>query len=361
MRERVVISVSNDISTDQRVLKVAKTCFENGYDVLILGRFRANSKKLQLPYPHKRFKLLFDSSFLFYAELNIRLFFKLLFEKSDVLLANDTDTLVANFLVSRLKNKKLIFDAHELFPEVPELQHRQFVKKIWEFIENSIFPHLQYSYTVCDSIADYYRLKYKIDMKVIRNMPYYEEYLSTNTEKKSERIILYQGAINVGRGLEWVIDAMPLIGNVKLLIIGDGDIKNELIKRVELANLTHCVEFVDKILPDQLKVYTKQATIGLCLLDNIGLSYYYALPNRIFDYIQARLPILATSFPEITKIVGNYNTGILIDHYEPEYLAEIINQMLESPYSTEHFNELANQFCWENEEQVLLSILTTNA
>ena len=360
MRERVVISVSNDISTDQRVLKVAKTCYENGYDVLILGRLRANSKKLQLPYPHKRFKLFFDSSFLFYAEFNIRLFFELLFEKYDILIANDTDTLVANYLVSKLKNKKLIFDAHELFPEVPELQHRPFVKRIWEFIENSIFPHLQYSYTVCDSIADYYRLKYKIDMKVIRNVPYYEDYSNGNVEAKSEQIILYQGAINVGRGLEWVIDAMPLINNAKLVIIGDGDIKNELIKKVELANLTQRVVFVDKMPPNQLKEYTKQATIGLCLLDNIGLSYYYALPNRIFDYIQARLPILATSFPEITKIVGNYNTGILIDQYEPEYLADTINQMLENPYPTEHFTELAKQFCWENEEQILLSILNTN-
>ncbi len=357
MKKRVVISVSNDISTDQRVLKVAKSCYENGYDVLIIGRIRSNSKDLQLLYPHKRLKLLFDTSFLFYAEFNIRLFFQLLFLKSDILLANDTDTLVANFLVSKLKNKKLIFDAHELFPEVPELQHRPFVKRIWELIENSIFPHLQYSYTVCDSIADYYKHKYNIDMKVVRNVPYYEQYSVDNVEVKSEKIILYQGAINVGRGLEWVIDAIPLIDNAKLVIIGDGDIKNELIKKVELANLTQRVLFVDKMLPEHLKEYTKQATIGLCLLENTGLSYYYSLPNRIFDYIQARIPILATSFPEISKIVGNYKTGILINHYEPEYLADTINQMLKSPYPTNHFKELATQFCWENEQKILLSIL----
>ncbi len=357
MRKRIVISVSNDISTDQRVLKVAKTCYNNGFNVLILGRIRPNSKTLQLPYPHKRFKLLFESSFLFYAEFNVRLFFQLLFSKYDILLANDTDTLTANFLVSKIKKKKLIFDAHELFPEVPELLHRPFVRKFWEMIENSIFPHLRYSYTVCDSIADYYKKKYNINMKVIRNIPYYEEYLVNKIELKYEKTILYQGAINVGRGLEWVIDAMPLIDNAKLLIIGDGDIKNELIKKVELANLSQRVVFIDKVLPEQLKEYTKKASIGLCLLENMGLSYYYALPNRIFDYIQARLPILATSFPEISKIVGHYNTGILIDHYEPEYLANTINQMLENPYPTYHFKELATEFCWENEQKALLDIL----
>lgn len=357
MKKRIVISVSSDISTDQRVLKVSRTCYENGYDVLLIGRQRPNSRKLQLPYPHKRLKLWFDSSFLFYAEFNTRLFFQLLFAKADILLANDTDTLVANFLISKLRNKKLIFDAHELFPEVPELQHRPFVKAVWKFIENSIFPHLQHSYTVCDSIADYYHQKYNINMKVVRNMPHYAEHIHENRPKQTDKIILYQGAINVGRGLEWVIDAMPFVENGKLIIIGDGDIKNELIQKVKLANLTHEVEFIDKLLPEELKKYTKKATIGLCLLENMGLSYYYALPNRIFDYIQAGVPVLATSFPEISKIVGNFSTGILVDHYEPEFLAHTINQMLKSPYPTHHFNELALQFCWENEQKTLLSIL----
>jgi hypothetical protein len=93
------------------------------------------------------------------------------------------------------------------------------------------------------------------------------------------------------------------------------------------------------------------------LLEEKGLSYYYALPNRIFDYIQANVPVLATRFPEITNIVEKYKTGTLIDHYEPDFLASIINNMLEFPINTDHFSTIAQNLCWENEEKILLNII----
>jgi glycosyltransferase involved in cell wall biosynthesis len=93
------------------------------------------------------------------------------------------------------------------------------------------------------------------------------------------------------------------------------------------------------------------------LLEEKGLSYYYALPNRIFDYIQANVPVLATRFPEITNIVETYNTGLLIDHYEPDYLANTINNLLEFPLNTDHFSTIAKELCWENEEKILLDII----
>ncbi len=359
MKKRIVISVTSDLSTDQRVLKVAKSCFENNFDVFLIGRLKSDSKTLSLPYRHKRFRLIFNRGFAFYAGFNIRLFLELLFVKADILLSNDTDTLPANYLVSKIRKKKLIFDAHELFPEVPELVGRAFVKKFWEYTENLIFPHLKYSYTVCQSIANYYQLKYKIDMQVVRNIPYQRKPETVKAVSKSNerKIILYQGAVNVGRGLEWVIDAMPKVNNAVLMIIGDGDIKNLLITKVSEMKLESKVVFVDKMLPDELNQYTSAADIGLCLLENKGLSYYYALPNRIFDYINAGIPVLASNFPEIKGIVETFKTGILTDQYEPEHLAKVLNNMIENPFPTSHFPELAAQFCWENEEKKLLEIL----
>lgn len=169
MGKKIIISVSNDLSTDQRVLKVSDTLYRNGFDICLLGRKHKNSTALDLPFSYKRFKLFFNSSFLFYFELNIRLFFFLLFSKADIYYSNDTDTLPANFLASKIRKKQLVFDAHELFPEVPELHERPFVKNIWIAIENLIFPHLTASFTVCSSIANYYANKYQIKMQVIRN------------------------------------------------------------------------------------------------------------------------------------------------------------------------------------------------
>ncbi|MCL2596356.1 MAG: glycosyltransferase [Paludibacter sp.] len=360
MKKRIIISVTNDISTDQRVLKVANTLFENDFDVLLVGRELSNSLPLNLPFQTKRMRLIFRRKVFFYAEFNIRLFFLLIRSKADIFLANDTDTILANYYASKYKKTRLIFDAHEIFPETPELQHRKFVKKVWTKIESSIFPKLRSTYTVSQSVSDYYRRLYRMRMQVVRNVPYFQKV----TEEKgkffipNKKIILYQGAINVGRGLEWVIDAMPYVNkNVLLVIIGEGDIKRKLMEKVANMKLMNQVTFFGKKQPDELFRYTKGADIGLCLLDNIGLSYYYSLPNRIFDYLRAGVPVLATDFPEIHDFVNTYNTGVLIDHYQPKFLAKIINDMLENRIDTSRFYYLAQKNCWENEEKILLKII----
>jgi glycosyltransferase involved in cell wall biosynthesis len=356
--KRIIISVTNDISTDRRVLKVAHSCHNNGFDVLLIGRKQNSAIPLNLPFRSKRMKLLFHRSALFYAEYNIRLFFLLLFLKADILLSNDTDTLPACFFASKIRRKKLVFDAHELFPEVPELANRPKVKRVWEKIEDWLFPRLKYCYTVCQPIADYYNQKYHMNMQVVRNVPY----CSSSAAKKAfdyagKKIILYQGAVNMGRGLEWVIDAMPSVEHAVLVVIGDGDRMNALKERVNHLKLNEKVFFLGRISGAELHQYTPSADLGLCLLENRGLNYYYSLPNRIFDYLHAGVPVLATDFPEIANIVSKYKTGILINRYEPEFLAEVLNGFFANGFDTSRFPEIANQFCWEKEEKILLEII----
>ena len=267
--KRIIISVTNDISTDRRVLKVAHSCHNNGFEVLLVGRKLKNTLPLHLPFKHKRLRLLFNRSVLFYAAYNIRLFFFLLFAKTDILLSNDTDTLPANYLVSKLRHKKLVFDAHELFPEVPELAHRPIVKRFWEQLEDAIFPHLKYCYTVCQPIADRYNEKYNINMQVVRNVPY----ISKQTTEKlldysGKKVILYQGALNIGRGVEWIIDAMPFVENAVFVIIGDGNITQALKARVNNLNLNDKVFFLGRISGSELHKYTPSADLGVCLLEH---------------------------------------------------------------------------------------------
>jgi glycosyltransferase involved in cell wall biosynthesis len=360
MGKRILIAVSNDLVTDQRVLKVSSSLSNHGYAVFLMGRKRKNTLNSRIAFPHKRFRLLFNQSFLFYAELNIRLFFYLLFSKADIFYANDTDTLPACFLASKIRKKPLIFDAHELFPEIPEIQDRPFVKKFWTKIEDCIFPHLNTSFTVCESIADYYQKKYSINMQVIRNVPHLSE---SSTDKQinipNKKIILYQGAVNMGRGLEWVIDAMPYVENAVLYIIGDGDLLTELKQKVKMLDLESKVIFHGKVSGEELQSYTPSGDIGLCLLENKGLSYYYSLPNRVFAYLHAHVPILASPFPEIVQIVKKHRTGILTDDYEPQELAKTIRDMLDHPMDTAHFDEVRKLYCWEHEEKILLKAVNS--
>jgi glycosyltransferase involved in cell wall biosynthesis len=357
-KKRIILSVINNLEMDQRVNKVASTLQNNGFEVLVVGSQNKKCHFFRKPYQTKRLPVFFKKSFLFYSEYSIRLFFFLLFSRCDILVANDTDTVVPSFLVSKLRRKKLVIDLHELFPEVPEVVNRKFVKKIWTGIESLFFPHIKYGYTASQSIAGYYKEKYDFKLEVIRNIPTQKK-LPENPGKLNfgnKKIILYQGAVNTGRGIEWIIDAMPFVDNAVFVIIGKGDMYEELLQKTKEKGLTDRVIFKGIIPFEELPYYTCCADLGVCLLEKQGLSYYFSLPNRIFDFMHAGVPMLATDFPEIANIVLTYNTGKLINHYEPEYLAGVINEMLAESKDTFSCKSAAEIFCWENEEKKLLDI-----
>ncbi len=360
--KRVIISVSNDLVSDQRVHKVATSLHNNGYSITLIGRNFSNSLPINREYKTKRFRLLFNKGPLFYVCLNCRLFLFLLFVKADIFLSNDLDTLLGNYTASKIRNKKLVYDSHEYFTEVPELQGRNFIKKRWEGIEKRILPKLKYVYTVCNTIAEEYKKKYDVNMLTIRNVPNYDNSIN-KAEKSNEKIIIYQGALNVGRGIEQVMKALKYIENVKFHIIGTGDIEKDLKGLAVKLNIKNKVRFFGKIPFEELKQQTIKADIGISLEQDMGLNYYYSLPNKIFDYIHAEVPILASKFPEIEKIVNGFKIGVVIENYEPEYLAKTINDMLfdegKRRIWQENLKKASAELNWQKEEKILLKLFET--
>lgn len=360
MKKRVIISVTSDLTTDNRIQKVANSLKNANFEVIVVARKTRQSLPFSANYKVHRFRTLFTKSFLFYAEFNILLFFFLLFSKADIYLSNDLDTLLPNYLVTRIKKKRLIYDSHELFTEVPELYNRHFVKRIWSLVERFTLPSIKYCYTVCESIANYYNKKYGTKMQVVRNAPlqtdFVQENLFLHQEFPSKKIIIYQGAVNVGRGIEWIIDAMKYIENAVFLIIGDGDIRKKLELHAEQKQLKDKVYFLGKVASKELPNYTRCADLGVCLLSNKSLSYYYSLPNRIFDFMHARVPILASNFPEIASIINHYKIGECIEKHDPKSLAETINRMLNGSFDKSIFDIAIKENSWQNEEKTLLKI-----
>ncbi|WP_288954753.1 glycosyltransferase [uncultured Polaribacter sp.] len=357
--KRIIVSVSNDLSTDQRVEKVCNTLHQNNFEILLIGRILKNSLPLNRNYKTKRMSLMFNSGFLFYAEYNLRLFFLILFSKKDILLANDIDTLLPNYIVSKIQRKKIVFDSHELFSEIPELETRPTVKKVWQTLEDRILPKLKNTYTVCDSIAAYFNKKYTTNFKVIKNAPISKKDSATRSSfsfpHKGKKIILYQGSVNIGRGLELMIDTMIFLDNHLFVIIGSGDIYENLKVYVRDKKLENKVYFLGKLPPNQLKELTPLADIGISLEEDIGLSYRYALPNKIFDYIQAKVPILVSDLPEMKEIVNNYNVGEIVLKRNSESLANQIKIMIGKDYNLA-LEKAKKELIWENESIKLLTI-----
>jgi glycosyltransferase involved in cell wall biosynthesis len=360
--KRIIISVTSDLCTDQRVHKTATTLHEMGFDVLLLGRMLPDSLPIERAYKHKRFCLLFNTEFWFYMEYNIRLFFFLLFSRSNVLLANDLDTLLPNFLVSKIKNKPLVYDSHEMFCEGPELQGRKFVQSVWRMIEKWVVPKLKYSYTVSRSIADFYNKKYNTNFQLIRNIPRLQKESEIVPELtfNGKKIILYQGVMNPGRGLEEMIAAMPFIDSAILLIIGFGKVECQLKDLVSELSVEERVIFYGKVSFQELISYTKQADLGLLLERPLGLSFTYALPNKLFDYIHADLPIVASPLLEVKKIMDEFEIGVMVENHNSKYLADTINEMLNNREKRvmwkQNMQKAKKELNWEKEEKKLIKI-----
>lgn len=340
MKNKIIISVTSDLVTDQRVHKVALSLREAGYIVLLVGRTKKISTLLNLrSYQTKRFSLWFETGFLFYANFNFRLFWYLLFAKADIFLSNDLDTLLPNYLVSKIRNKILVYDTHEYFTGVPELVHRPTVRKVWKKIEDYIFPQLKHVYTVNNSIARLYQNEYNVKIDVIRNLPFIVEdptaEIPHEYQTKYEQIenikmpiILYQGALNKDRGLEEMIDAMPYISDALFVVIGSGDVEYELKVQVKNQNLEAKVVFLGQIPFQFLYHFTKLATIGISLEKGTNINYKYASPNKVVDYIHAEVPVIASQLVEIEAIVKKYQVGVCFDTHNPKLIAQKLNNLL---------------------------------
>ena len=358
-KKNIFVAVTNDISTDQRVHKVSSYLVSKGFDVLVYGRVLPNTFKVERSYRILRKKLWFNHNFLFYAEYNFRLFFKLLFYKCDYILANDLDTLPACFVASKFKKATLVYDSHELFSEVPELEGSVFVKGFWKMLEGFFLTRIKKSYTVSQSIADFYKDKYNINMGVVKNVPQFEREIVPIDAKfpTNNKTVLYQGVLNPGRGIKPMIKALHKLKDVDLVIIGYGKVEAELVQYTKDEMLENRVHFLGRIPHEELPNYTKIADIGMVLEEPLGLSFEFSLPNKLFDYIHSELPIVSGNLTEISKVIKKHEVGVVVEDYKPETIAVTIQELLDNK---ELYNQIKrNQqkaktvFCWETEQQKL--------
>ena len=327
----VVFAVTNCISYDQRVLKMAQTVEELGADIIIIGRKMGSSEgEDHVPFRTIKFRMIFTRGFLFYKFFNIRLFFLLLFIKADIIVSNDLDTLPACWLASKIRAKTLVYDSHEYFTGVPELLERKFVRSVWEKIEKLIVPCLENVITVSDPIADIFYEKYQIKPVVIRNcsrssaavIPVSRMELGIDEERLL--LVLQGGGINIHKGAEELVEAMKSLPDVHLLIIGSGDVIPYL-KRMASENDLECrINFLPRMPWSEMMRFTKAADAGLSLERDTNINYRFSLPNKMFDYISAGIPVIAGELPEIAKVIAGNSCGILIPSITPAEIARAV-------------------------------------
>jgi len=366
-KKRIVVSAISDLATDQRVHKVCLFLSSNNAEVLLIGRRLGKDIQLHRPYATSSIRCFFRSGALKYLEFNAKLFLRLLFAKTDILLSNDLDTLVPNFLISKIRRKKLVYDSHEYFTGIAELANSKFKRNVWSRIERTILPKIKIAYTVNDSISKKYAEVYGVKMKVVRNLPLAgneSEEISQPLFPPGKKVLLMQGmGINEGRGYEEAIQAMQLLSDdYVLVIIGSGTILNRLREMTKDFKIEHRVYFLEPVPFERLNKITRQAHLGLTLDKPVALNNLLSLPNKLFDYIHAGVPVLASNLPEVSAIILKYDVGICIEEVKPDIIAAAVKLIFDEKftYNTWRSNTAiaAKELCWKTEEKQLNEIFS---
>ncbi len=193
------------------------------------------------------------------------------------------------------------------------------------------------------------------------NVPLKSEVRNQKSELNSQQlpILIYQGALNEGRGLEYLIEAMRGI-NAKLLLAGEGDLSNELRALVKKLNIESKVQFLGYVKPDELRKITAEANIGINVLENKGLSYYYSLSNKFFDFIHASVPQVCIDFPEYRQINDEYNVALLVKDCSAEEIKGAVNRLVNDKQLYMQLQKncevCSENLNWQNEEKKLLAV-----
>ncbi|RYZ19646.1 MAG: glycosyltransferase [Chitinophagaceae bacterium] len=356
--KRLILTVTNDLTYDQRMQRISSTLAEAGYAVTLVGRRLSHSRPLSSKsYAQKRLRCLINKGPLFYAEYNLRLFFFLLFRGFDAVCAADLDTVLPAFLVAGWKGAVKFYDAHELFTEMKEVRSRPAVHRAWLHIERFAVRRMDYGYTVGEEIAQIFEERYGRPFAVVRNMPRPKK--SSPRSVAECKYVLYQGAVNEARGFEAIVPAwrdVPL----PLVVCGDGNFMQQLRALIREWNVEEKIDLRGMLPPEELVAYTEGATIGINFTENVGLNQLYCLPNKYFDYVQAGIPLVTNDYPQYRRLNEQYEVALLVTELTPAAIAAAVNRLLSDATLYERLAQNAlkarEHWHWDAESPILLDL-----
>lgn len=295
---------------------------------------------------------------LFYLKLWFRLYKKLLKTNSDIFIAEDVYTLPAVFLAAKQKGRKVYYNSREIFAHLAGIRNKKWLQFIWANIEKLFIASVDVVMVTGEMDAEYMNRYFNLkQVEVIRNLP-----LLKQVENKinlrarfgisdQETILIYQGVILEGRGLEPVFKALQNVNGFSLVILGDGPFRNHFENMASNLKIDNKVFFAGMIDQNELINYTAAGDIGIALIENISISYYYALPGKLFEYIIAGLPVLCSPLPQMKNIIENYKIGECIDPGNINAITAALNSLKEEGKAkyNKYLKAAADELNWQKE------------
>ncbi len=336
MKKSVFIAFLGNAYVDSRIINLTDSLESDGYRVSVTcfdwtgwqGEGLRDNFNL---YPLKKSSF----SLFFYLKFAFRLIFNLLRSGASIYFAEDIYTLPFVYVIAKIKGKKVYYNSRELYAFLGGLRNKKKLQSVIYKIEKIFIRRVDLVLVTGEMDADFIRDFYKVDnIVVIRNIPLYKKAADKIDYRKKLNLpddsilLLYQGVILEGRGLSLIFEAMTAIKETELIILGDGPFREHYLKMAEEMGLKNRIHPMGMIGQEELINYTAGADIGMALIENISVSYYHALPNKLFEYIMAELPVLSCALPQMKKIVEEYNTGRSIDLERENIVKDTLSEML---------------------------------
>jgi glycosyltransferase involved in cell wall biosynthesis len=370
-KKKVIITFLGNINYDTRCKNLFDTFSANSFDVEFIGfdwmtkGFTEERENISIFKLRKGFfSLPFYLKFIWHIKL------KLFTTEASIIFAEDIYTLPFVMIFGKLKRAKIYYDSRELFGHLAGLKDKKLKQSFWKWIENICIKKVDYVMVTGQLDGEFLKKEYGINnLILLRNLPRYykpgtnfnlQSYLQIKPEKK---IILYQGVLLKGRGIEKVFSVMKEFPDHVFVIAGGGEYESYYQNLAEQMNLTDQVFFIGKLTQEDLPKVTSSSDIGVSLIENISTSYYYALPNKLFEYIMAEVPVIVSDLPQMKEIVEKYDVGFAIDIENKDELVNAIKKLSNDKQfyeSKKHNCQIASQeLNWEKEVTNLLQTLAS--
>jgi glycosyltransferase involved in cell wall biosynthesis len=290
-------------------------------------------------------------------------------QRPDVVHAHDAAMLLPGLVGARLTGARLIYDSHELATSVP------YRDRAWAWfvasIERLAIRRAATVITVSDGIADELVARYGLQSRpvVLRNVSALDEgpvggggLREHLKDGATASIVLHQGAPAVDRGCEALVSALcHLPADVHVVFLGSGEpaFSAGLLDLAQRLGVEDRVRLIDSVGLGELLAWTREADVGVALLEDTCLNHRLALPNKLFEYIAAGVPVVVSDLPELRRIVNHYNIGWTATPGDPHAIAEAISRALDArrdPRLQERLAQAASELCWSEESRRLTEV-----
>ena len=295
-------------------------------------------------------------------EWSIRIFHRYRKERIEVIHCHGLATLPVGVLFRWFVGSKLVYDAHELETEREGMT--SFRRHLSKAAERFLMHRVDRLVVVSDSIAEWYKIRYSTrEVHVIKNIPYPAKHGVERSRilkemfglEEDEILFIYQGVLDSGRGIEILLDVFSTIDSKRhIVFMGFGALEQKV---QEYSGRFQKIHFQPAVPPEEVQRYTRSADVGISLIENTCLSYYYSLPNKLFEYILCGLPLIVSDFPDMGKIIDEYDCGWKVP-VEREAVLKAVEGITKEDLKkkSRNIDRCRSSFSWKSEEEKLLQL-----